>query len=121
MPPRAAFIGPHEYYGTLFHEFIHSTGTKGRCDREELKGIQRHGDLEYSKEELTAEFGAAFLCAEAGISNESLVNNFVAYIAGWLSKLKSDKTFAVQAAQRAQKAADFILDRKWEKTEVPQA
>lgn len=114
MPPREAFTSPETYYATLFHEFIHSTGVKGRCEREELKGIKRFGDCEYSKEELTAEFGAAFLCGEAGISNVHLLENSTAYIQNWLSKLKSDKTFAVQAAQRAQRAADYILGRKFE-------
>jgi antirestriction protein ArdC len=111
MPPQAAFITPEEYYSTLFHEFSHSTGVKDRCDRDELKGIQRFGDCDYSKEELTAEFGAAFLCAEAGISNEHLLDNSSAYIAGWVAKLKDDKTMVIQAAQRAQKAADYILQR----------
>jgi antirestriction protein ArdC len=76
-----------------------------------LKGIKRFGDLEYSKEELTAEFGAAFLCGEAGISNVHLMENSAAYIHGWLTKLQSDKTFAIQAAQRAQRAADYIMGR----------
>jgi antirestriction protein ArdC len=111
MPPREAFTAPEAYYSTLYHEFVHSTGIKGRCDREELQGIQRFGDCDYSKEELTAEFGAAFLCAEAGISNEPILTNSVAYIQNWISKLQNDKTLAVQAAQRAQKAADYILGR----------
>ena len=113
MPPTTAFQSPEGYYATLFHEFVHSTGARGRCEREELKGIKRFGDLEYSKEELTAEFGAAFLCGEAGISNVHLMDNHAAYIGGWLKKLESDKTFAVQAAQRAQRAADYILGRKF--------
>jgi antirestriction protein ArdC len=111
MPPQEAFKSREGYYSTLFHEFVHSTGARGRCEREELNGIKRFGDLEYSKEELTAEFGAAFLCGEAGISNEHLMENQAAYIQGWLKKLESDKTFAVQAAQRAQRAADYILGR----------
>src|SRR5258708_16695727 len=113
MPPATAFNSPEGYYATLFHEFVHSTGARGRCEREELKGIKRFGDLEYSKEELTAEFGAAFLCGEAGISNVQLIDNHTAYIQSWCKKLESDKTFAVQAAQRAQRAADYILGRKF--------
>lgn len=111
MPPQLAFTSPETYYSTLFHEFVHSTGIKARLDREELQGIQRFGDCDYSKEELTAEFGAAFLCGEAGISNEPLLTNSAAYIQNWVSKLENDKTMVVQAAQRAQKAADYILGR----------
>jgi antirestriction protein ArdC len=117
MPPREAFKGPENYYSVLFHEFVHSTGIKARLHREELQSMVRFGDLEYSKEELTAEFGAAFLCGEAGISNDSLLENSTAYIQGWLAKLKSDKSFAVQAAQRGQKAADYVLGRSWGKAE----
>jgi antirestriction protein ArdC len=117
MPPRESFVAPESYYAVLFHEFVHSTGIKARLGREELASMVRFGDREYSKEELTAEFGAAFLCGEAGISNENVLDNSAAYIQGWLAKLKGDKNFAVQAAQRAQKAADFILGRSWVKAE----
>jgi antirestriction protein ArdC len=50
---------------TSFHELIHWSGAKGRLDRtwEELSGAQ-----EYAMEELVAEFGAAFLCAEFGVT-----------------------------------------------------
>jgi antirestriction protein ArdC len=85
--------------------------------REELASMVRFGDREYSKEELTAEFGAAFLCGEAGISNDGILDNSAAYIQNWLAKLQSDKNFAVQAAQRAQKAADYILGRSWKAPE----
>ena len=74
------------------------------------------GSEDYSKEELTAEFAAAFLCAETGCSNEERISNSVAYIQTWISKLKNDKTLAIQAAQRAQKAADFILGRTFAAT-----
>jgi antirestriction protein ArdC len=111
MPERATFKSAGGYYATLFHEFAHSTGIKSRCDRAELQAITGFGDEDYSKEELTAEFAAAFLCAETGCSNEERVANSVAYIQSWIRGLKNDKTMAVQAAQRAQRAADFILLR----------
>jgi antirestriction protein ArdC len=117
MPPRESFTSPENYYSVLFHEFVHSTGIKSRLGREELASMVRFGDREYSKEELTAEFGAAFLCGEAGISNDGLLDNSTAYIQNWIAKLQSDKNFAVQAAQRAQKAADFILGRSWKAAE----
>lgn len=60
--------------------------------------------------------GAAFLCAEAGIS-PAVIDNQAAYISGWLDKLRAadDKRMVVIAAAQAQKAADFILDRKFTK------
>ena len=117
MPDRNTFNSEGGYYATLFHEFAHSTGIKSRCDRAELQAMSGFGDDAYSREELTAEFCSAFLCAETGCSNEERVNNSIAYIQGWLSKLKSDKRLAMDAAQRAQRAADFIIGRTWAATE----
>ncbi len=57
-----------------------------------------------------AEFSAAYLCAEAGIS-PSVLENQAAYIQGWLARLRSDKRLVVSAAAYAQKAADYILNR----------
>lgn len=111
MPLREAFSSPAAYYSTLFHEFAHSTGITSRCNRAELSTMARHGDEDYSKEELCAEFAAAFLCGEASISNERLITNSAAYIQHWVAKLRNDKAMVVQAAQRAQKAADYILQR----------
>jgi hypothetical protein len=63
----------------------------------------------YSFEELIAEMGAAFLCAEAGISR-AVLENQAAYIQGWRAKLRSEKRMVVSAAAQAQKAADYILN-----------
>jgi antirestriction protein ArdC len=67
----------------------------------------------YSSEELIAEMGAAFLCAEAGIS-PAVIENQAAYIQGWLEKLGRDKRMVVSAATQAQKAADYILNVTYE-------
>ena len=113
MPHRETFNSEGGYYATLFHEFAHSTGVKSRCDRAELQAITETGDENYSREELVAEFCSAFLCAETGCSNEERIGNSVAYIQAWLKRLKNDKRMAVEAAQRAQRAADYILARSW--------
>jgi len=55
------------------------------------------GSDEYSKEELVAEMGAAFLCGHAGIAERTL-NNSAAYIQNWLEALKNDYKLVVQAA-----------------------
>ena len=69
------------------------------------------GSPVYSKEELTAEFGAAYLCAEAGISN-AVIHNQAAYVAGWLKKLRDERKLLIHAAAQAQHAVDYILNRK---------
>jgi antirestriction protein ArdC len=111
MPLQAAFSNSASYYSTLFHEFAHSTGHQSRLDRKELSKKAAFGDEDYSKEELTAEFTAAFLCAEAGCANDALLTNSAAYIQGWMRSLKNDKTLAISAAQKAQHAADYVAQR----------
>lgn len=108
MPERRLFPKAEHYYSVLFHELTHSTGHASRLDRATLRDLLAFGDTNYSKEELCAEMGAAYLCGIAGIGNET-VNNSAAYIQGWLSKLRNDKKLLIQAAAQAQRAADFIL------------
>lgn len=110
MPPKAAFYSAHGYYSTMFHELTHSTGHPSRLDRQH-KGKSYTGSESYSEEELVAELGAAFIAAECGISTAEQLDQSAAYIHGWLSRLRNDSRLVVLAAQRAQKAADFILGR----------
>ena len=109
MPSKDYFKNNHDYYATFFHELVHSTGHKSRLDREEMEGMSFFGDEKYSKEELTAEIGAAFLCAEIRIDTLNVLNSSASYIQSWLRKLKDDKTLIMKASSKAQKAVDFIL------------
>lgn len=108
VPPIRDYAKPEEYYSTLFHEHIHSTGHTKRLNRSGVTELVAFGDVSYSKEELIAEIGAAMLCGMSGIDNSTL-DNSAAYVGGWLRKLKGDKRLVVQAAGQAQKAADYIL------------
>jgi antirestriction protein ArdC len=106
MPVRSRFVDTPHYYSTLFHELVHSTGHESRLNRT----FGAHfGDELYSKEELVAEMGAAFLCAIAEIDNEHTGRNTTAYIQSWISKLEEDNRLMVHAAANAQKAVDSIL------------
>jgi antirestriction protein ArdC len=108
LPPRTAFDGAGEYYSTVFHELGHATGHKSRLDRHGMEtGIAPFGSPLYSKEELAAEFAAAFLCNEAGIENT--IENSAAYVQGWAKKLRTDKRLVVTAASQGQRAADYVL------------
>lgn len=101
-----------EYYSTTFHELTHSTGHAKRLNRRELAGMSLFGDENYSKEELTAEIGAAFLCQTVGLQCEKAFENSVAYLQGWLRALKNDKKLIVAAAARAEAAVNYILNGK---------
>jgi antirestriction protein ArdC len=113
MPSPEQFRGGEDYYSVLFHELTHSTGAECPLNRKGVAGTDGQwsafGSQSYSKEELVAEMGAAFLCGQAGIV-ERTIDNSAAYVASWLSRLKDDCKLVVQAAAQAQKAADFILD-----------
>jgi antirestriction protein ArdC len=111
MPARNRFVDAPHYYSTLFHELIHSTGHESRLNR---TFGDRFGDELYSKEELVAEMGAAFLCAIAGIANEHTDRNTTAYIQNWIEKLEEDNRLIVHAAANAQRAVDLILGSTFE-------
>ena len=111
MPRREAFDSPEFYYSVLFHELTHSTGAKSRLNRETLTQALHFGDTNYSREELVAEMGASFLSARTGIEQVTLENS-AAYLATWIRTLKGDPRLAIIAAANAQKAVDYILNRK---------
>lgn len=109
MPGKDLFNTSAGYYETIFHELGHSTGHVKRLDRQ-IMGIAAFGGTSYSKEELVAEMTAGFLCDKAGILRDCQ-NNMASYLQGWLKVLKSDKKFLIQAAGKAQKAANHILGK----------
>jgi antirestriction protein ArdC len=106
MPPFETFHSPESYYATLAHEETHWTRHPSRLDRD--LGRKKWGDAGYAMEELVAEIGSAFLCAELGITPE-IREDHAAYIASWLKVLEEDKRAIFTAASHAQKAADFLL------------
>jgi antirestriction protein ArdC len=118
MPDRARFEREAGYHATLFHELIHSTGHASRLNRPTLTESAGFGSNPYCKEELIAEMGAAFLCGQAGIEEQTLENS-AAYVENWLAQLQHDKKLIVQAAGQAQRAADFILGVKHENATPP--
>ena len=81
-----------------------------------VKGKQ-FGDDAYAFEELIAELGATFLCAQLGISNDVRADH-AKYIKSWIGKLRSDPKFLFQAASKAQKAIDLLNDYSYEVEEV---
>ena len=109
LPPRDSFTGTVAYYATVFHELVHSTGHESRLKRFERGSALGKGSEVYSKEELVAEMGAAFLGAEAGLPDN--LDQNAAYIRSWLTVLKNDHGFVISAASQAQKATDHILWR----------
>ena len=105
MPPMPAFKDSENFYATLAHEMTHATKHSTRLNRD--YGGVKFGDEGYAKEELVAELGAAFLCADLGITPETREDH-AAYIASWLTALKNDQRFIFSAAAHAQRAVDYL-------------
>lgn len=117
MPIRTSFRSAADWYNTLFHELGHSTGHESRLKRKEVMSPDFGRGEEYGVEELVAEFTAAFLCGHTGVARKQTEENNAAYIKGWLKAISDDKKVLVNAAARAQRSADLIL----EKSEVSDA
>lgn len=107
VPERGQYRDVNEFYSTLYHEMVHSTGHKSRLNR--LERDAHFGNEIYSKEELVAELGAAFLMNLLGIETKKTFRNSTAYIQNWIQALKNDPRFVVSAAGKAEKAVHYIM------------
>jgi len=104
LPPFAVFKDANGYYSTRGHESVHATGAKHRLDRQMTT---RFGSEAYAMEELVAELGAAFLCADLGLTPEPRPDH-AGYIQSWLKVLKGDTRAIFTAAGQAQAAVDWL-------------
>ncbi len=107
MPPIEAFQDAVSFYATFGHEQIHRTRHPSRLNRD--FGRKRWGDEGYAIEELVAELGAAFLCADLELTPE-VRDDHASYVASWLEVLKNDKRAIFSAAAHAQRAVDYLND-----------
>lgn len=109
VPCKEQYDDIMEFYSTLFHEMVHSTGHSTRLKRLETGKMVSFGNEDYSKEELIAEIGSSFLMNHIGVETERTFKNSVAYIQNWLQVLKNDNKFIVSASGKAEKAMKYIL------------
>jgi antirestriction protein ArdC len=117
MPRHSAFRSSEEYFHTLFHEMTHATGHGTRLDREGITNPIKFGSERYSKEELIAELGAAFLSNEAGILDQVVFDNSAAYLQSWIAKLEEDHSLLTSSASHAQRSFDWITGQKHQEEE----
>ena len=112
MPLMGQFLSADDYYKTLFHELVHSTGHESRLSR---KGVmttnlfsKTKGD--YAFEELIAESGAMMLAGIANLSPKDSDTNSQAYINGWVKAVEdANESAVVSALVQSAKAVGFIL------------
>ncbi|RTM09665.1 MAG: DUF1738 domain-containing protein [Hyphomicrobiales bacterium] len=107
MPPFETFRDAASYYAVLGHECIHWAGASHRLDRD----LSRyHKDRsERAREELVADIGASFLCADLGIVPEMEPRpDHASYVESWLRVLQGDRKAIFQAAAHAQRAVAYL-------------
>ena len=103
MPQKAAHDACEAYYSTLLHELTHWTGHPTRLNR---PGIADIGSAE-ADEELIAEIGSAFLCAEFGIRNHLRHEGLVLR---WIRELGEDPRAIFKASSLAWEARCYLLN-----------
>ena len=106
-PSISQFKTSEHYYATMFHECVHSTGS--RLDRFKRTDPVCFGSDTYGRVELVAEIGSAYLAALTGINSSAIVQNQAAYLQNWAAAIKADADLVMYAAGRAEKAADFMI------------
>jgi antirestriction protein ArdC len=115
MPPIESFRDAESFYATLAHECVHLSKHPSRLNRD--FGRKAWGDEGYAREELVAELGAAFLCADLEITPE-VQEDHAAYISTWVAVLKHDHRAIFQAATFAQRAVDYLHSLQPNQTEA---
>ena len=106
MPDAKLFAAPEHYYATLLHELTHWSGHATRLNRPGIVETHAFNSVSYAFEELVAEIGSAFLCAELGIRGDL---RHEGYIQSWI-KLMEDKPNAIfRASAEAQAAFDYLI------------
>lgn len=104
MPNLNQFVKAEDYYATYLHELTHWTGHSSRLDR-----LGKWAKADYAKEELVAEFGASMLTRWLGVKGEHM-DNHANYLAGWLTVLKNDTKFLLQASTKAYQAFELLCN-----------
>ena len=120
MPHLDQFESEEHFDSTGYHELTHWTGHTSRKDR--LKPFTvRFGDEAYAFEELVAEIGSAYMCAQTGTHTDELFHHNASYLQSWLKVLKGDKKAIFTASSQARQANEYILEALAASTEQEQA
>jgi len=110
MPQRPCVVGLESlraierYYATLLHVVAHWTGHPTRLSRF-LTG--RFGAEASAMEELVAELGGAFLCADHRLANTPR-SDHERYLSSWLTVLKRDPKAIFTAAGKASELTGYL-------------
>lgn len=107
MPPFEPFRDAASYVATLSHEATHWTSAPHRANRDLSRYAKDRS--ERAREELIAELGSCFLCADLGIAPELEPRpDHASYLGSWLKVLADDKRAIFSAAAHGQRAVAFL-------------
>ncbi len=107
VPEKEQFRDGESFYGTLFHEMIHSTGTEGVLDRLQPTSF---GSKEYAREELVAELGSALVAQRYGMTKH-IKEDSCAYLKGWLDELKESPQFIKTTLLDVKRASSIVTQK----------
>lgn len=105
VPEMRQFKNSEDFYGTLFHEMIHSTGAKDQLDR--FSPSHGFGSSEYAREELVAELGSALTSQRYGMT-KNIKEDSCAYLKSWLTQLKESPQFIKTTLLDVKKATSML-------------
>lgn len=108
IPEKSQFKDGESWYGTAFHEMVHSTGAEDQLNR--LKPQSGFGSDEYAREELVAELGSALACQKYGMT-KNLKEDSAAYLKSWLGSLKESPSFIKTTLMDVKKATSILTQR----------
>ena len=108
IPEKSQFKDGESWYGTAFHEMVHSTGAEDQLNR--LKPQSGFGSDEYAREELVAELGSALVCHKYGMT-KNLKEDSAAYLKSWLGSLKESPSFIKTTLMDVKKATSILTQR----------
>ena len=108
IPEKAQFKDGESWYGTAFHEMVHSTGAENQLNR--LHPQSGFGSDEYAREELVAELGSALVCQKDGMT-KNLKEDSAAYLKSWLGSLKESPSFIKTTLMDVKKATSILSQR----------
>lgn len=108
IPEKSQFKDGESWYGTAFHEMVHSTGAENQLNR--LKPQSGFGSDEYAREELVAELGSALVCQKYGMT-KNLKEDSAAYLKSWLGSLKESPSFIKTTLMDVKKATSILTQR----------
>ena len=107
VPEKEQFKSGESFYGTLFHEMVHSTGAEGVLDRFKPTSF---GSPEYAREELVAELGSALVAQRYGMM-KYIKEDSCPYLKGWLDELKESPQFIKTTLLDVKRASSLVTQK----------